>query len=158
MKVSIGLSIFLLIAVGCSANSPETAPEESTSTANQATETRSDPDIAIAGDDVASGSFVTAEHETTGTARVVSEDGTSYVVFDEQFQTDPGPDLFILLHRSQTPQSYEESEFVNLGELQQTRGTQRYEIPGDVNPQDYASVVVWCRQFNVTFGYAPLTQ
>lgn len=102
-----------------------------------------------------SGAFVAAEHPTQGMVKVMTENGQRYLEFDEAFQTDSGPDLFVLLHRQAMPQSYAEEDYVNLGELQQTTGTQRYAIPADVDPAAFSSVVIWCRQFNATFGYAP---
>jgi hypothetical protein len=42
------------------------------------------------------------------------------------------------------------------GDLQSTDGSQRYEIPADVDIDAFKSAVIWCRQFNVTFGFAAL--
>ncbi|NEO32830.1 MAG: DM13 domain-containing protein [Symploca sp. SIO3C6] len=100
--------------------------------------------------------FVGAAHPTQGKVRLTTENGQRYLEFDENFKTDSGPDLFVLLHRQQTPESYRNSDYVNLGDLEQVSGTQRYAIPDEVNLADWKSVVIWCRQFNVTFGYAPL--
>ncbi|WAN70126.1 DM13 domain-containing protein [Moorena producens JHB] len=43
----------------------------------------------------------------------------------------------------------------SLGRLQQVSGTQRYRIPADVNPEDFSSLVIWCRKFNVTLAFRP---
>ncbi|MGB7250098.1 MAG: DM13 domain-containing protein, partial [Phormidesmis sp.] len=43
---------------------------------------------------------------------------------------------------------------VNLGRLEKTDGAQRYAIPADVDIEALKSAVIWCRQFDVTFGYA----
>lgn len=102
------------------------------------------------------GQFVTADHETQGKATIVTENGQRYLEFDSNFRSDNGPDLFVLLHRSNRPNSYRNGEFVRLGRLQSTSGTQRYAIPADVSINDFKSVVIWCRDFNVTFGFAPL--
>ncbi|NEP01073.1 MAG: DM13 domain-containing protein [Symploca sp. SIO2E9] len=103
-----------------------------------------------------SGTFVGAAHPTQGAVRVVTENGQRYLEFDETFKTDRGPDLFVLLHRQQTPESYKNQDYVNLGDLEKVSGTQKYAIPEQVDLADWKSVVIWCRQFNVTFGYAPL--
>jgi hypothetical protein len=50
----------------------------------------------------------------------------------------------------------EEADYVTLAPLESFDGAQRYEIPATINPSDFKSVGIWCRQFNVTFGYAPL--
>ena len=101
-----------------------------------------------------SGTFVGVGHSTEGTARIVSENGKRYLEFDQAFRTDKGPDLFVLLHRETRPQTYRTSDYLNLGRLEAVKGTQRYPIPDDVNLETFRSAVIWCRQFNVTFGYA----
>lgn len=101
------------------------------------------------------GAFISAEHPTEGKAHIVTREGKNYLVLDEAFKSDDGPDLFVLLHRSQSPQSYAEQDYVSLGRLQNVSGQQWYEIPADVDPATFQSAVIWCRQFNATFGYAP---
>ncbi|MGB7412966.1 MAG: DM13 domain-containing protein [Thermosynechococcaceae cyanobacterium] len=101
------------------------------------------------------GAFVGVDHPTQGNAYIINKSGKSYLVLDKAFQSHEGPDLFVLLHRSEVPTTYAEQDYVSLGRLQNINGQQWYEIPSGVNPADYKSVVVWCREFNVTFGYAP---
>lgn len=103
-----------------------------------------------------SGQFVTAEHETQGSARIVTENGQRYLEFDAAFRSDNGPDLFVLLHRESRPTSYKSGDFVRLGRLQSTSGKQRYAIPAEVSINEFKSAVIWCRAFNATFGFAPL--
>lgn len=151
-------SVVMLLGAGCMGETPsgQASPQADSPT----TTTSEAPPTAVTNEPVAqatavSGTFVAAEHPTQGVANVVTENGQRYLEFDEAFQTDSGPDLFVLLHREDTPQSYAEENYVNLGELQQTSGTQRYAIPAGVDPAEFGSVVIWCRQFNATFGYAP---
>ena len=111
-----------------------------------------------------SGMFVNGEHPTAGNAKIVKENGTRYVEFDDSFQTDSGPDLFVVLHRSadvigsgQAPAfGIKEGEYVTLAPLQTTTGKQRYAIPANIDLEDYNSVAIWCRRFNATFGAASL--
>ena len=105
-----------------------------------------------------SGTFVAAEHPTKGTARIMMENGKKYIEFDESFKSDEGPDLKVILHRSDSvPVSgVKEQDYVLIAPLKQTSGAQRYEIPDNVNLSNYRSVAIWCQQFNATFGYAPL--
>lgn len=103
-----------------------------------------------------SASFVGADHPTSGSAQIITVDGQRYLEFDEAFSTDNGPDLFVLLHSDAVPDSYASEDYVNLGRLQRIAGTQRYAIPANVNISDFQSAVIWCRAFNVTFGYATL--
>ncbi|MGF1516056.1 MAG: DM13 domain-containing protein, partial [Elainellaceae cyanobacterium] len=112
-----------------------------------------------AGADVATaqtGAFQGVDHPTLGTATVIEADGKRYLEFDEAFESSDGPDLFVLLHKEAVPQSYNSDQFINLGVLQATEGSQRYEIPEGVSVEDFASAVIWCRQFDVTFGFATL--
>lgn len=103
------------------------------------------------------GTFVGEAHPTSGNARIVeTTDGQRFLELDESFRSDSGPDLFVLLHKDAVPQSYSGSNYVKLGQIQHTAGAQRYTIPADVDLQAFKSAVIWCRQFNVTFGYATL--
>ncbi len=105
-----------------------------------------------------SGMFVNGEHETLGGVRVFTENGMQFIEFDQAFKTDNGPDLYVILTRQRQPPilGIKEQDYRSLGLLQRISGTQRYAIPADLNLSDFASVAIWCRQFNATFGYAQL--
>jgi hypothetical protein len=100
--------------------------------------------------------FVAVAHPTTGAARVIEMDGQRYLELDAAFSTEPGPDVFVLLHAEAVPETYSSENYVNLGPMQQAEGIQRYAIPPEVDLAMVNSAVIWCRQFDVTFGYAPL--
>ncbi|MBW4538456.1 MAG: DM13 domain-containing protein [Myxacorys chilensis ATA2-1-KO14] len=107
----------------------------------------------------ATGTFVAAEKPTTGTARIMVENGKRYLVFDSAFQTsDQGPDLHVVLDPSNKPpaQYADRTQYVNLGKLEKFNGQQRYPIPAAVDVSKFKSVGIWCRMANATFGYAPL--
>ncbi|CAB4728567.1 MAG: hypothetical protein F2667_12755 [Actinobacteria bacterium] len=103
------------------------------------------------------GEFVTAEHPTTGIARVLQlADGRRFVRL-EGFDTSDGPDLHVWL--SDQPSggewgSYDDARSVPLGELKATSGDQNYEIPASAEIGDLISVVIWCDRFDVAFGTA----
>ncbi|MFK8185085.1 MAG: DM13 domain-containing protein [Phormidesmis sp.] len=100
-------------------------------------------------------SFISGRGKTVvGGAHIVEEGGKRYLELDSDFRTDSGPDLLVLLHREGVPTSYADSDYVNLGQLQRVARTQRYEIPEGVDVSEFSSAVIWCREFNVTFGYA----
>lgn len=108
---------------------------------------------------IASGSFVTVEqnHPTKGMARIVTENGKRYLELDQAFTTAQGPDVQIIMHRSSTiAVKLKEADYITLAPLESSDGAQRYQIPATVNPSEFKSVGIWCRQFNVTFGYASL--
>ncbi len=107
------------------------------------------------------GTFVAAEKPTTGMARIVTENGYRYLELDGAFSTSSqGPDLHVLLEPSEKPpQSYSSEDsgsYVNLGKLQNFKGSQRYPIPDSVDLASFKSISIWCRMANATFGYAPL--
>lgn len=105
-----------------------------------------------------SGMFVAAEHPTSGNAKIVTENGTRYLVFDQSFKSDAGPDLHVILYRdaSVPVKGIAEANYVILGRLQKVNGMQRYVIPASIKLADYGATAIWCRQFNATFGYATL--
>ncbi len=115
---------------------------------------------------IKAGTFKSGEHPTSGMVRIVNENGKYFLELANDFKTfDMGPDLHVILHRSAdvlgstTPPAYalkEDGSYVILDRLQQFKGAQRYAIPESVNLSDYASAVIWCRQFNATFGAATL--
>ncbi len=106
---------------------------------------------------LASGNFVDSEHPTKGLAEIVTQNGKKYLRLNKAFKSDDGPDVFVLLHREDSPKKYKKSDYISLGRLQKIRGKQLYRIPNSVDITGFKSVVIWCRQFNATFGYAPLS-
>jgi hypothetical protein len=108
---------------------------------------------------IASGSFVTTEqdHPTNGIAKIVQFNGKRYLEFDKAFTTARGPKVRVLLHRSNTvPVNLKAQDYVTIATLQKFDGAQRYEIPDNLDLKDFKSVAIWCKKFNVTFGYARL--
>jgi hypothetical protein len=104
------------------------------------------------------GKFQSVEHPTSGNVQFkVDAQQRHVLMLDPNFKTDPGPDLYVILHRAAKPQTYNARDYVILGRLQKVNGQQQYAIPSTIKLNEYQSVVIWCRQFNATFGYAPLT-
>ena len=94
---------------------------------------------------------------TNGQIKIINENGKKYLEFDQSFATDNGPDLKVVLHRNSfVSSSIDESDYIEIAPLESFRGQQRYLIPEDVDLANYATVAIWCRRFNVTFGYARL--
>lgn len=108
---------------------------------------------------LASGTFVSREHETSGTARVLRLPDGQVVVRFEGFATSNGPVLVVWL--SSAPAHAENDAFgddhVVLGALKGNVGDQNYVIPAGLDPLAYTSVVVWCDRFHVAFGAVDLT-
>jgi hypothetical protein len=104
-----------------------------------------------------SGSFIKSEHPTEGMATIVQMGRHKYLKLDSTFKSEDGPDLFVILHRQDSPTRYQRKDYVNLGRLKNIGGEQMYRIPSGVKVADFKSVVIWCRQFNATFGFAPIS-
>lgn len=106
---------------------------------------------------LAAGTFVTVEqdHPTTGAATILEKDGKRYLEFSQGFDTASGPDVQVILHRDGVvPLNVSEQNYITLAPLESFSGGQRYEIPANVDIEDFDAVAIWCREFNVTFGYA----
>ncbi|MEO1068161.1 MAG: DM13 domain-containing protein [Cyanobacteria bacterium J06638_6] len=106
------------------------------------------------------GQFVTVEQEkaTTGTASIVTADnGDNYLEFDAAFSTATGPDVTVVLYNAPVvPVNLDEADYVTLAPLESFEGAQSYIIPAEIDLSNFEAVGIWCREFNVTFGYAPL--
>jgi len=129
---------------------------------NHFSDSKNNPQIMaqVANDNlIASGSFITTEqdHPTSGMATLVKENGQHYLVFDENFTTATGPDVQVVLHRnSPVPVKLEEEDYTTIAPLKSTDGKQRYAIPDNIDLKNFEAVSIWCRKFNVSFGYAAL--
>ncbi|MCJ8280435.1 MAG: DM13 domain-containing protein, partial [Rivularia sp. ALOHA_DT_140] len=97
-------------------------------------------------------------HPTKGTASIITENGKKYIQFDDKFKSDSGPDLFVILHKDDKLPitGIKEADYVSIAPLKNTNGSQKYEIPKNIDVSKFKSVAIWCRKFNATFGYAVL--
>jgi hypothetical protein len=152
------LASLLIFSVGCTQETVQQPVSETTSSAPGAEVAEPAPEAITK-----SGTFVPGEALTEGMVQIVTENGERYLELDESFKTsDQGPDLFVILHRSDDvlattePPAYplQGGDYVLLGPLEEFTGAQRYLIPEEVNLDDYKSAAIWCRQFNATFGVA----
>ena len=69
------------------------------------------------------------------------------------FSVRNGPDLFVYL--SPDADDYAEARS-NSGKLKATDGAFGYELPAGTDPADFASAIIWCKQFSHLFAVAPL--
>jgi hypothetical protein len=92
-------------------------------------------------------------------ATIIEENGQRYLVFNEDFTTAEGPDVQVVLHReSEVPVQLQEENYMTIAPLASMNGTQRYVLPDELNLDEFKAVSIWCRQFNVSFGYAALNE
>lgn len=109
--------------------------------------------------ELARGTFVGQEHETSGTAKVIELPDGSRTLRLEGFKTTNGPDLHVWLSEKKAGGNwfkYGSGRKAQLGELKANRGNHNYAIPSDVELDGLRSVVIWCKRFNVAFGSASL--
>jgi hypothetical protein len=100
------------------------------------------------------GSFTGFDRIHTGTGNVsVLKVGEKYVIrFEENFNVANGPDLYVGLGKN--------GEYVKgteIGKLKGNIGSQNYELPSNLNIEDYDEIWIWCRAFSVGFAKAKLT-
>lgn len=152
-RLSLSLIVTLIVGIGTSGSVlAATEYQASSSTSNSS-------QLIAKATNTIGGQFVAVEHPTQGQVQIIEEDGAKYLEFDQNFQSDRGPDLKVILHQANAVElKVKEGEYQSLGALQSFNGTQRYLIPEDVDLTQYQSVAIWCEEFNATFGYAPLTQ
>ncbi|GAA3546547.1 DM13 domain-containing protein [Kribbella ginsengisoli] len=110
-----------------------------------------------------SGTFISHEHKTTGTAAILELPDGSRVLRLEALDTSDGPDLEVWLSDAKVLDGkrgwhvFDDGRYRSLGQLKGNQGNQNYEIPKDVDLKALTSVSIWCNRFNVSFGAAELT-
>lgn len=111
---------------------------------------------------VAAGEFVSHEHETSGTARVISLPDGSRVLRLVELDTSNGPALHVWITDAPVLPGndgwfvFDDGEHVDLGSLKGNLGSQNYPIPPSVDLAALHSVSIWCERFRVSFGAAEL--
>ena len=110
--------------------------------------------------EVARGVFVSRDHHTSGTVRVLAHGDGRRVVRLEALDTSNGPDLYVYLvsNRADGPEQAFDDDYVSLGRLKGNQGDQNYEVPADTDLERVSTVVIWCDRFNSAFGAADLTR
>jgi hypothetical protein len=141
-----------------SSTAPEPAPT-SAPAASAPTSAATPSPTPAAPEVLAEGRFVSQEHETAGTARVLRLPDGERVLRLEGFTTSDGPDVHVWLSSAAAGgawDSYDDGRYVALGEIKATEGNHNYVIPADADLGGLRSAVIWCDRFNVAFGSAAL--
>jgi len=110
---------------------------------------------------VASGSFIHANpsdpvHYGKGRVSVYPK----LLHLEADFEVGPGPKFHVYLvpEANITPDTrVQDTMFVDLGRLKAFTGGQNYPIPAGVDLRKFASVVIWCEQFDVLISPAALS-
>ncbi|MFD7700619.1 DM13 domain-containing protein [Streptomyces caelestis] len=110
--------------------------------------------------DLATGRFVTHEHDTSGTARVVRLADGGRVLRFEDLKTSEGPDVRVYLSTRDDDAAKEGlgDGALELGKLKGNLGNQNYTVPAGTDLSRFHSAVIWCERFSVSFGAADLAR
>jgi hypothetical protein len=92
-------------------------------------------------------------HFGRGTARIVETAPGAYTLRLADFSVRNGPDLYVYL--SPDANDYDDGA-LELGKLKATDGAFGYELPPGTDPAEFASAIIWCKQFSHLFAVAPL--
>jgi hypothetical protein len=111
---------------------------------------------------LASGTLITHEHDTTGTARLVRLAGGGIQLLLADLSTSDGPDLRVWLTDQPVIAGpagwrvFDDGRYVELGRLKGNKGNQVYDVPAGTDLGGLVSVTIWCKRFSVSFGAADL--
>lgn len=174
-RLIIILSVFALLGAGCSTN-PDTAhmtPDQLERAMEL--EVRTNPPVylpeiemameadqaltVLRGEKVLSGTFREKARPGQGKVTITRKDGASFLVFDDAFKTENGPQLHVFLAGHPDPGSDADLQSMgdlDVGPLKSLSGAQVYEIPEAKAGEDWRSVVVYCVPFKVVFTVASL--
>ena len=90
-------------------------------------------------------------HNGSGDIVLVQINGKNYIRFEENFNVNNGPDLYVGLGKN--GEYIKDSE---LGKLKGNIGSQNYELPENINFENVHEVWIWCKAFSVPFAKAIL--
>lgn len=99
--------------------------------------------------------FVKKRYTIQGSAKIVTVDGQSRLLFSEDFKTKNGPDLKVYLSKRPlallSAQDVDETA-IRLSVLKSHKGKQSYTIPAEINLNEFESVVIQCEAYTVLWG------
>jgi hypothetical protein len=107
------------------------------------------------------GGAIDPVHHADGTASVYRLGDGSRVLRLENFRSTNGPNLYMYLSGTASPRN--SAELSAAGEFEVARlkgniGNQNYTLPAGLDLSKFKSAVIYCRQFHVVFGSAPLVR
>ena len=109
---------------------------------------------------IASGTWAKKSKKASGAWSIVEKDGKRVLQLDEKFKTSKAPDLKIVF----SPHSAEAASNKNaleggrvLSLLKSAKGAQKYELPTDLDPGQYKSVLIHCEKYTKLWVAGSLT-
>lgn len=88
-------------------------------------------------------------HHASGRVSFGMGMNNKHVLTLSDIKVDKVPDGYVYLTKNA-----DRMHGVELGMLKQFSGTVSFDLPASVNPDDYDSVVIWCKKYNVEIGRA----
>jgi hypothetical protein len=88
-------------------------------------------------------------HNAAGKVAIEKHEGGNHVLTMTDINIDKVPDGRVYLGKDG-----DYTKGIEIGLLKKFTGTVQFPIPPGTNPDDYDSVVVWCKKFNVGIGRA----
>ena len=111
---------------------------------------------------VATGRFTDKEGQhTSGTYRIERVEEDLRLVLSDDFKTDKGPDLHVVLSPTTALDATNDNALANgtalvVAQLTAFAGAQTYDLPDDTDLAPYKAVLIHCIQYTHLFGAAPL--
>src|SRR5215218_5682789 len=100
--------------------------------------------------ELATGQFISHEHASSGTVKILELPDGSRILRLEGLDTSDGPDLHVWLTDAPVIEGtagwyvFDDGAYLDLGALKANKGDQNYEIPAAAELGDYSSVSIWC--------------
>lgn len=88
---------------------------------------------------------------TTGVVKIYNSNSNMLTLVLDSFMVNAGPDLHVYLSKEVQP-----INFIDLGKLKSTGGTQVYNIAGNPDFSQYKYALIHCQQYDHLFGNANL--
>jgi hypothetical protein len=105
---------------------------------------------------IQTGQLFGIDHRASGSATIYEQDGVHVLRFEEDTDIQNGPDLYVWLLAGTEYAGGTPAEYLDLGTLKGTVGSQNYELPPEYDPSIHRAVLIWCLRFAVPFASAPL--
>lgn len=154
-----------------------TAEDDSDASAGSTEDPDMDPAVADILDDLAveapeigldphithAGNFTTIDefHQGFGTATIWQISESQRVLRLDPFAVTNGPDLMVILSQNEIPRTSSEvylPDYVSLGVLKTSDGSQNYDLPQDLDISQFKSVVIYSTSLNLVYSSAPLSE
>ena len=105
---------------------------------------------------VTTGMFFGIDHDAIGTVNVYEQNGRFVLRFEDDTDIQNGPDLYVWVLPTKSYTGGTPAEYLDLGLLTGTIGSQNYQLPDNFDPSVHRTVLIWCLRCAVPFAAAPL--